>query len=64
MCRIDLQAAAKVCGDNDWADVKFCKNDEEPKLVIDGDSKEWLDEFLYDVWEQYQTESASMQGRS
>jgi hypothetical protein len=45
---------------HDWADVKFCKNDQEPKLVIDAESKEWLDEFLIDVWEQYQSESASI----
>lgn len=50
----------KFAASHDWADVKFCKNDEEPKLVLDEESREWLDEFLCEIWAQYQSEPPSI----
>jgi hypothetical protein len=44
---------------HDWPSLQFCKYDREPSLVIDEDSRQWLNEFLRAVWRRHSKETAT-----
>jgi hypothetical protein len=44
---------------HEWTNLKFQKSEQEPKLVIENESRAWLDEFLNNVWMQYQKDMSA-----